>query len=222
MQPPVADFPYPTEADDHCESPLEAYRDIEPILKALRQGRDDIALYDPYYCDGAATRNLRELGFDNIYHRKEDCYEIWKDRARLPAFDVLVTNPPYSADHISRLMHFLASPAIKGKAWLLLLPNWVVKKDYYQKAVRDIRPFYVVSRKRYVYLPPSGFREKKHSDVHKKSSPFVSMWYIWGGNNAMNEKLIQRYPSACRSGTIRCDLARSKSALRDLRRKKRH
>ena len=40
-------------------------------------------------------------------------------------------------------------------------------------------------------MPPANFREKKESDTHKKSSPFVSMWYIWGGTERMNQR-IQR------------------------------
>lgn len=32
--------------------------------------------------------------------------------------------------------------------------------------------------RRYVYLPPSGAREKKASGTQKKTSPFVSMWCV--------------------------------------------
>ncbi len=98
-------------------------------------------------------------------------------------------------------------------------------------------PFYIVPKKRYVYLPPPDFRDKKISDVHKKSSPFVSMWYIWGGTEKRNEALIKAFR---RSGVYcggrngggggggihgaidgdvgGCDLARNRNALRDLRR----
>src|SRR4051812_17275892 len=46
----------------------------------------------------------------------------------LPEFDVLVTNPPFSGDHMSRLLEFCAQ---RGKPWLLLLPDFVASKKYY-------------------------------------------------------------------------------------------
>jgi hypothetical protein len=122
------------------------------------------------------------------------------------------------------------------------MPEWVHKKDYFvnQMKQHDMQPFYLVPKKRYIYQPPKHFRESKKSDVHKKSSPFHSMWYIWGGTKEQNDSLIQLYYS-----NIKCtfpddssletptttkttrqvglmeavDLARSKNALRDLRRK---
>lgn len=124
---------------------------------------------------------------------------------------------------IEKLMKFVTSSYFGNRPWMLLLPNWVHKKDYYVQATKQIHPFYLVPRKRYVYEPPKDFRQAKKSDVHKKSSPFVSMWYIWGGNQAMNERLIRQFlQSSFKGSSVEscCDLARSKSALRDLRRKK--
>jgi hypothetical protein len=87
-----------------------------------------------------------------------------------------------------------------------------------------IQPFYLVPRQRYVYLPPANFRMSRKSDVHKKSSPFCSMWYIWGGNLKRNNELFhcyQRWMASNCDHDAACDIARSKSALRDLRRKPR-
>ena len=172
-------------------------------------------IYDPYYCNGAVKDNLNHLGFPDIHNVKEDCYEVWQDPEKCPSFDVLVTNPPYSGRHIERLVHFAVN---SGKPWLLLLPNWVHKKDYFLESTKDLNAFYLVPRKRYVYKPPPAFREAKKSDVHKKSSPFCSMWYCYGGTATRTQKWIQQYQRLEATG---CDLARSKSALRDLRRKKR-
>jgi len=183
--PACTDFPFPTEPDDHCESPKVAYADIAPLLRqviAAEQQRGQnleqkLRIYDPYYCDGAVVRNLKELGFDDVYNEKEDCYSVWSnDATLLDSFDVLVTNPPYSLDHIERLLAYVTSKRFGTKPWFMLLPQWVHKKDYYERATSSIRPFYVVPRKRYVYLPPKHFRTPRKSDVHKKSSPFVSMW----------------------------------------------
>ena len=128
---------------------------------------------------------------------------------------------PRSDDHIEKLMRYVASPSFGDRPWLLLMPQWVHKKDYYEgsttgRAARPARPFYVVPRRRYVYLPPRGLREKKDSDTHRKSSPFVSMRYCGGGREGDNEAWIGSFPRGTGEGG--CDLARSRSALRDLRR----
>jgi len=134
---------------------------------------------------------------------------------------VFLTNPPYSEDHIEKLMRHVTSSSFGNKPWLLLMPQWVHKKDYYINATtknstkrRD--PFYIVPKRRYVYVPPANFREKKESDTHKKSSPFVSMWFCWGGTDKRNNELINAFQKS--PVVNECDLARSKSALRDLRR----
>jgi hypothetical protein len=233
----LPDFPFAVDPDDHCESPLQAYRDIAPLLTWLARTRhksnfenqtDDsvraeLGIYDPYYCNGAVVANLASLGFTKVYHDKQDCYAIWADPSCLPNFDVLVTNPPYSDNHVERLLQFVASAAFGSRPWFLLLPTWVHKKDYYVTATASMTPFYLVppSNRRYVYHPPPHFRTKTKSAVHVKSSPFVSMWYCWGGTSRVNEELMQHFNSCSNNLFGGCDLARSKSALRDLRRKQR-
>merc|ERR1712007_296925 len=106
------------------------------------------------------------------------------------------------------------------------MPQYIHKKDYYKsilakKNKKGIQPFYLVPKKRYVYLPPKDFREKKSSDVHKKSSPFVSIWYVYGGTKEKTDRLVDAYKRWLkRTNCNKCDLARGRSALRDLRRKK--
>ena len=234
------DFPFPVDPDDHCESPSDSYRDIQPILDELVQitgktSKDNLAIYDPYYCNGSVVKYLNDLGYTNVYNKKEDCYQTWstkQEREKLeqpyPKYDVFITNPPYSNDHIEKLiLHLTTDERTMKKPWCLLMPQYVHKKDYYKDKVAssktsgNVQPFYLVPKKRYVYLPPKNFREKKSSDVHKKSSPFVSMWYIWGGSKDNTDLLVQAYEDWGRKNKERrCDLARGKSALRDLRRKR--
>ena len=217
-------FPYKTDEDDHCETPLQAYAHIKPILDALSKSmgksKSSLKIYDPYFCNGSVVKHLATLGYTNVYNQKEDCYAVWETQEE-PPFDAFITNPPYSADHIDKLMTYITSKKFGSKPWLLLMPNWVHKKDYYENSttkneINTSYPFYLVPKKRYVYVPPPDFREKKASDVHKKSSPFVSMWYVWGGTSQKNDVLMQAFQ---RSDAVSvCDVARSKSALRDLRR----
>jgi hypothetical protein len=220
----IASFPYPTEEDDHCESPKEAYEQIAPLLHkfALLIGKapSTVLIYDPYYCNGSTKTYLNSLGFDNVYHKKEDCYAVWKTPFE---WDILVTNPPYSGDHMERLLKYITAT---NRAWFLLAPQFYHKKDYYieclQRSANRARrhPFYLVPRSRYVYIPPKGFRAKKSpSDTHKKSSPFNSMWYIWGGSEQVTEELIRWYYTRESRLVEWFDLARSKNALRDLRRR---
>mmetsp|Transcript_3338 Transcript_3338/g.4876 ORF Transcript_3338/g.4876 Transcript_3338/m.4876 type:complete len:414 (+) Transcript_3338:75-1316(+) len=204
------DFPFPTDPDDHCESPLEAYSDIMPFLENLGK---DCRIYDPYYCNGAVKEHLLNLGFQNVYNVKEDCYKVWANKETCPRFDLFLTNPPYSDDHIPKLAQYLLS--LGDKPWALLMPQWVHKKEYWHKTWNH-KCFYLVPRKRYTYKPPKDFRAAKASDVHKKSSPFVSMWYLWGGTLQKTQEWAKIFKSVQNK---RCHLVRSKNALRDLRRK---
>ena len=43
--------------------------------------------------------------------------------------DVLITNPPYSADHKERVLAYCARTS---KPWLLLMPNYVANKQYFR------------------------------------------------------------------------------------------
>lgn len=221
-------FPYPTNPDDHCETPLKSYEDILPLLHAAARSfsssssSSTLKIYDPYYCDGSVIKHLSTLGYSNVYNKKEDCYKVWQMKVE-PKYDILITNPPYSEDHIERLITYVTSQTTCGtntKAWLLLMPTWVHKKQYYITATTasKVTPFYIVPKKRYIYCPPPNYRTKKDSGVHKKSSPFISMWYCWGGTSKRNEEWMDAFfRSNNKSGTT-CDLARSRSALRDLRR----
>ena len=193
-------FPFSADPNDHCETSIRAYRDILPLLQQVCQDKrpDELHIYDPYYCNGATIRNLVSLGFTSVYNCNEDCYQRWSSD-RYPKFDVLITNPPYSGDHLERLVRHVTSPAFGKRAWFLLLPNFVVKKDYYRQRTDSLRPFYLVPKQRYVYLPPPDFRKAKKSDVHKKSSPFVSMWYIYGGTPERTEQLMRLYEASIQS-----------------------
>ena len=127
-------YPYEVVPDDHCETPLEAYQDISSLLILLSQSLSKtpqtLSIYDPYFCEGQMKTRLGSLGFENVYNEKEDFYQtIAEDK--LPDFDILITNPPYSLDHMDRLLHFVTQQM--NRPFCLLLPNYVYMKDYYAK-----------------------------------------------------------------------------------------
>lgn len=108
----------------------------------------------------------------------EDFYRVVKEN-RLPDFDVLVTNPPYSSDHPARLIEFVKQC---GKPWALLMPNWVYMKEYYDRAIQGA--IYVAPRKRYYYWTPKALKRAKHTHsgpMGERTSPFISFWYIGPG-----------------------------------------
>ena len=144
--------------EDHCETPPEAYAHIAPLLRLVARalGREpaELRVYDPYFCNGAVARHLTALGFPLVHNRNEDFYALL-EAGRLPAHDVVVTNPPYSGDHPRRLLRWLARPG--GAPWLALMPNWVYAKPYYAAELGAAQLF-VVPRKRYPYWTPRGRR----------------------------------------------------------------
>jgi uncharacterized Fe-S cluster protein YjdI len=66
-----------------------------------------------------------------------------------------MTSPPYSADHICRLLQH----ASKATApWVLLMPEYVHRKAYYAPAVAHLQPWFLLPTKAYTYFAVSGSR----------------------------------------------------------------
>ena len=137
--PTEVEHPFETDADDHCETSPEAHEQIANFLKAacgqLNKTPAELVIYDPYYCAGGTQRNLALIGFTNVINRNEDFYRVVEEE-RVPEHDVLLTNPPYSGDHIEKCVTFAAENlAAYGRPYLLLLPSYVIHKDYYLPAL---------------------------------------------------------------------------------------
>ena len=98
--------------NDHFETPPVAYFDLLPLLeqvaKSCNKAVQDLVIYDPYYCKGQIRGILQEMGLRNVINRNRDFYADIANDALPPHFDVVVTNPPYSGDHKSRLLAFLS------------------------------------------------------------------------------------------------------------------
>lgn len=185
------EYPFEPNPADHCETPLAAYVDIAPVLEFLGQAlgkeQNNLSIYDPYYCDGAVKRNLAHLGFSNVYNRCEDFYAR-VNNGTIPAYDALVTNPPYIAteerDHVESLLRFAVQ---MKKPFFILQPNYVYTKPYWQELTSSIaggpRPFFLTpgQPREYVYETPRGLRDAKSSQ--RKTSPFATMWYCWLGTS---------------------------------------
>ena len=141
MEPPPTDVTHAFEVDpdDHCETSPEAHANVVHFLAKIaeRVGKkpSELVIYDPYYCAGGTKRSFKTLGFANVINENVDFYDVLA-RDAVPEHDVLVTNPPYSADHVERCLTFAAENLEKhARPYFLLLPSYVVNKPYYVDAL---------------------------------------------------------------------------------------
>lgn len=132
-----------------------------------------LRIWDPFFCTGRCTLHLRSLGFKSVYNRNEDFYAVAgiaqpgqsqlgssrkSGKVTTPPYDILVTNPPYSADHKERVLAYCAETQ---KPWLLLMPNYVATKSYFRDIEigdrhEDPGVFFVVPCDKYEYDHPMG------------------------------------------------------------------
>lgn len=203
LTPALNDRPFEADPTDHCETPFKAYRDIEPFLFRIAQGlkrsKAELRIYDPYYCEGSAVKHLAQLGFENVHNRAEDFYAVIA-RGEVPEHDVIVTNPPFSADHIERALRFCTTQN-QGRPWFLLLPSFIYKKRSCapEIALSPSPPLFLVPASTYTFWSPGrdfktgpareGQAEPAHARARasgealpgKPTTPFECMWYVWCG-----------------------------------------
>ncbi|KAL7453554.1 hypothetical protein ACHAWC_005713, partial [Mediolabrus comicus] len=207
-----ASYPYPTDYNDHFETPQRAYNDIYPLLQyCLTRNKNNstnnkAVIYDPYFCTGSAVTLMEKTFASNkqslplplavrIHHKKADFYVDIKQN-RIPQYDILVTNPPYSGNHKERCLEFAVNQLrsngpysgnhkerclefavnqlkSNGRAFFLLMPNYVSTKDYFKKitTAKTIQIIYIApsSNCPYEYIHPEGTGHEK--------SPFESVWF---------------------------------------------
>ena len=108
---------------------------LAKIAERVGKRPSELVIYDPYYCAGGTKRSFATLGFKNVINPNEDFYDVLA-RDAVPTHDVLITNPPYSADHVERCLTFAAENLEKhARPYFLLLPSYVVNKPYYVDAL---------------------------------------------------------------------------------------
>jgi hypothetical protein len=134
------------------------------------------------------VRNLAQRGFPRVHNKNEDFYAV-VDSGNTPEYDALVTNPPYSEDHIERILRFCVG---SGKPWFLLVPNYVYVNAYYAAVTAGAKPFYLVPTTRYWYTAPRGARREKAV----KTSPFLSFWYADLSHPDKNAAFIRAWRAA--------------------------
>ena len=142
--PKATTWTFDVDYNDHFETPKVAYEDIQPILNVIARAKGkkvgDLILYDPYYCAGGMVEMLTDLGYNKIINKNRDFYaDITKKQ--IPDHDVLITNPPYSGEHKTKLLHYLLSTTLRdfplgqAKPFALLLPIYTANKNYWKEFV---------------------------------------------------------------------------------------
>jgi hypothetical protein len=198
-----------SEADDR-ETPLVAIEDLNPALLAAAGAKGisqlDLHIYDPYYCRGAMNDHFISLGYnaERIHNDPVDCYNAQKNNS-VPEFHVLVSNPPFSGDHIQRCLHYAVA---SKKPWALLLPSNVMLRPWFAKETQSQQIMFIAPHERY------GF-ERHQSDLSsealiattattesakmsEKHIPFVTMWFLGGIDEDCLHKLRDTWASSPR------------------------
>lgn len=167
---------------DHAETPLVAYQHIavllERVARSIGKRPSRLRIYDPYYCAASVSGHLATLGYYNVYNQPADFYAAIAE-GTLPDFDVLVTNPPYSGDHVDRLLQFVRGIAQPS---FLLIPNYFLETAAFRTLQRAIgasgrcvctaaggeaHGFLVGPRKRYSYRSPKELRPAVRNKARK-------------------------------------------------------
>eukprot|EP00933_Yihiella_yeosuensis_P019462 TRINITY_DN15769_c0_g1_i6.p1 TRINITY_DN15769_c0_g1~~TRINITY_DN15769_c0_g1_i6.p1 ORF type:complete len:322 (-),score=60.76 TRINITY_DN15769_c0_g1_i6:63-1028(-) len=176
---------YDVDPLDHAETEPRALGHAAAVLRNLALEMSKISsslkLWDPYFCKGAMKEHFKKLGFTKVHNANEDCYAVFKS-GNLPEHDVIISNPPYSEDHIEKCLKFCVS---NRKPWLLLLPNWVASKPYYKevlgKKASDV--FFISPVERYCYMMPRdlvvGRSRPDWVGDDGRTSPYNSSWFIY-------------------------------------------
>ena len=177
--------PFDSDPHDHCETPIEAFRDLEPFLfylaRALGKDKRRLKIYDPYYCERSCVTLLGRLGFESVINVNEDFYAVIREN-RVPEHDVIVTNPPFSGGHLPAILDFVTR---RNKPWFLLMPGFVWKKPYFTEAMKKsasaagassppITPFYIgPSTRPYQFSAPGRDLGGVQPLVHRSSESLL-------------------------------------------------
>ena len=70
------------------------------------------------------------------FGRCEDFYDKIAT-GTVPEHDILITNPPYSADHMEKIFQFCAAEN-RDRPWFVLVPHFVYTKNWWQGDIANV------------------------------------------------------------------------------------
>mmetsp|Transcript_9157 Transcript_9157/g.17134 ORF Transcript_9157/g.17134 Transcript_9157/m.17134 type:complete len:282 (+) Transcript_9157:88-933(+) len=185
-------------ASDDRETPLKALQDLTAAVSHLFEDKDvsRIRVYDPYFCKGTIIKSLVQCGFipSLIFNEDKDCYEEQK-RRQVPANDIIITNPPYSGNHIQRALHYAESTR---QVWAMLLPSYVLFRPWFSGEVRADKLVFLCPHERYAFKAV----ENERTIADDNHVPFVTMWFIGGLSSEQKQRLSTEHAAARTSSGV--------------------
>jgi len=133
---------------DNYETPKDAW---ECIVKYFPK---NTLIYDPFYFNGNPIKHLKELGYENVYHKDEDAF-----KNKPPENSTLISNPPYSIK--SKILDYY--DVVNNKV-ALIMPLETLERKYMLKYRNNFQ----------ILIPP-----KRYAFNGKKSAPFKACWFCW-------------------------------------------
>jgi hypothetical protein len=75
----IGQWNFEADYNDHFETPLVAYQELQPALQALLKelkiaSEGHCTIYDPYYCQGQMVEYMHSIGYENVINRNRDFY----------------------------------------------------------------------------------------------------------------------------------------------------
>ncbi|CAK9030280.1 Pentatricopeptide repeat-containing protein [Durusdinium trenchii] len=126
----------------------------------------------PYYCMGACVRHMAALGFYNVWNQPLDFYN---SEESIPEYDVLVTNPPYSQEHVDAIFRFAAK---SKRPSCLLVPNYTIETKLFERLFKKKKLIFLGPERRYVYRSPPELRPSLRNKQRKYVAPYVTLWVL--------------------------------------------
>eukprot|EP00906_Rhabdomonas_costata_P024649 RCo035391 len=195
LKPRLGPYPFPANYLDHFETCFEAIRDLAPVLSQLasRYGKpaSELRAYDPFFCRGSVASHMSALGFDSFIHNNRDFYSDVQ-QGTVPDYDILMTNPPYSEEHKERILDYCGK---SGKPWALLLPSYVLAKQYFQLTLQNCRlePF---------FLAPVTPYELRHPLGTGYEVPLFETFWVIDLGSLLNDSVFQWCTRALPSASV--------------------
>lgn len=127
--------PRKREVQDDYETPIEAWKMLEPIVPK------DKVIWDPFYCQGLSLKNFKELGY-NIIHTNEDFF-----KREVPDCDIIISNPPFSNKKVvlEKLIEI-------DKPFILIYPTLTLNSRYFINLFKNRHIQFLVPNKRIKFL----------------------------------------------------------------------
>ena len=105
-----------------------------------------------------------------MYNKNEDFYAKIASN-ETPAHDVLLTNPPYSEDHVERLVRWASSGTQASRPFLALMPDFFASRPWFVELAKETGVqwrFLGPKDKPYVFTAPvSSEQHESISDSHR-------------------------------------------------------